>query len=84
MLLLATLHIKHNKIKLKNTQRIYLQSALFSLEFWAKIIWVLIILRVENIGIRIKKQNVITGKSALFSPKSWCKIVEVVSGYFAC
>jgi hypothetical protein len=42
------LGVKNNEIKIKKTQRIYSKSALFSLKFWAKIMWVLAILLTKN------------------------------------
>jgi hypothetical protein len=47
------LRAKNIENQFKNTYRIYLKKASFFLNFWAKIIWVLAILRDENVEIKI-------------------------------
>jgi hypothetical protein len=49
------LRAKNIENQIKNTYRIYSKMASFYLNFWAKIIWVLAILRDENI--EIKNEN---------------------------
>jgi hypothetical protein len=66
---LAILRVKNIGIEIKNTKRIYMKSALFSLKFRAKTLQVLAILGVKNNEIKIKKTQRIYSKSALFSLK---------------
>jgi hypothetical protein len=51
---LTILRVKRSKIKIKNTLRIYSKSALISVKFRDKIMWVVAILRIQNIKIKNK------------------------------
>jgi hypothetical protein len=54
MLVLLISHVKNIETKIENTYCEYWKSALFSTKFGAKIMWILAILRVENIKIKIE------------------------------
>jgi hypothetical protein len=69
MWLLAIFRIKNIGRKIKNTQHIYMKSALFSLKFSVKRLRVLAILRVKNIKIKAKNIWSIYPNSPFFSQK---------------
>jgi hypothetical protein len=68
--------LKNDNIEISNIWSIFPNSASLSPKFWAKIMWVLAILRVKNINITIRDTLLLYSKSALFSEELWAKILR--------
>jgi hypothetical protein len=72
MLVVAILHVKNIGIKIKNTYRNHSTLALFSLDLWAKIMWVLASMGVKNNEIIIENTWKLYSNSAFFFSKILC------------